>query len=389
MKDIILLAGHNDPRTKLFQAALSKARLSPATVISYCELAESFEHLQSCASGSQALLRIESSGSDLQALQVILEIGADVLQNESSHYFWSKQQIGEAIAQRGRLVPSHQYYAGLSQLLASIELQAAKALPALSYMNPVKDSLLMSDKAACHAYLKANNIPVADALTSPQSPIQNYEELRTRMQAQGMTRVFVKLRHGAGAAGIVALETSSSRVQARTTVECVDTAEGLVLYNSLKIRRTTNEAAIRALIDEVCQMQVHVERWIPKAQINGSSVDLRILVIDGEVCHQVLRMSRSPITNLHLLNQRSAVDPLKQKMTEEAWHSLNATCLKVASLFPECNYVALDVLVDISLKSHVVLEVNAFGDFVKGVLHKGMNPYECEIQALQAQWSAG
>jgi hypothetical protein len=170
-------------------------------------------------------------------------------------------------------------------------------------------------------------------------------------------------------------------------VECVDTSEGMVLYNSTQIRKTRNEAGIKALIDQLCKMEVHVERWIPKAQVAGNSVDLRILVIGGEVCHQVLRMSRSPITNLHLLNQRSEVAPLKQKMRDEAWQSLMATCLKVAGLFPDCTYVALDVVVDISLKHHAVLEVNAFGDFVKGVWHRGLNPYECEIQALQKRWA--
>jgi hypothetical protein len=93
-------------------------------------------------------------------------------------------------------------------------------------------------------------------------------------------------------------------------------------------------------------------------------------------------MSRSPITNLHLLNQRSEVAPLQQKMSDEAWQSVSATCLKVAGLFPKCTYVALDVAVDSSLKNHVVLEVNAFGDFVKDVWHRGLSPYDCEIQAL-------
>jgi hypothetical protein len=89
-----------------------------------------------------------------------------------------------------------------------------------------------------------------------------------------MLRVFVKLRHGAGAAGVVALETSATRVQARTTVECVDTSGGLVLFNSRRISKTTNEAAIKELIDRLCQMEVHVGRWIPKAQVAGKSVDM-------------------------------------------------------------------------------------------------------------------
>ena len=201
-----------------------------------------------------------------------------------------------------------------------------------------------------------------------------------------MPRVFVKLRHGAGAAGIVALETAKNRIQARTTVECVDTADGPVLYNSRQIRKITHEATIEALINRLCLMAVHVERWVPKAQVNGYSVDLRVLVIGGKVCHQILRMSRTPITNLHLLNQRGDSAPLRQAMTETAWDALQQTCLNVGKLFPSCTYVALDIAVDISLQQHVVLEVNAFGDFVKDVWHQGLSPYDCEIQAIQQRW---
>jgi hypothetical protein len=49
-------------------------------------------------------------------------------------------------------------------------------------MNPVEDSLLMSDKAVCHAYLKAHNISVAPTLNSLANPIRDYEDLRSQMQ---------------------------------------------------------------------------------------------------------------------------------------------------------------------------------------------------------------
>lgn len=383
--DILLLAAHTDPRTILFQAALNKAGLAPAKVMSYQALAESPDVLLSlCAPTSPVLLRVESSGSDLHALQVILEKGEHALQVQGEACYWSTRQIAQAIRQTGRLVPSHQYNAGLRALLQGLNTFTKQSLPKLRYMNPVEDSLLMNDKAACHAYLHRHDIPVAPALSTPDNPVQNYEDLRSRMQQQNRRRVFVKLCHGAGAAGIVALETSSKRALAKTTVECVDSPQGRVLYNSTRIQRINDEAKIGALIDALCQMHIHVEGWIPKAQVAGHSVDLRILVIGGEVCHQVLRMSRSPITNLHLLNQRSEVTPLTQKMSDEAWQSVQETCLNVARLFPQCTYVALDVLVDISLKRHAVLEVNAFGDFVKNVLHRGLTPHDCEIQALKA-----
>ena len=56
--------------------------------------------------------------------------------------------------------------------------------------------------------------------------------------------------------------------------------------------------------------------------------------------------------------------------------------LKGCRVISRLHLFSLDMAVDSSLKNHVVLEVNAFGDFVKDVWHRGLSPYDCEIQAL-------
>ena len=61
---------------------------------------------------------------------------------------------------------------------------------------------------------------------------------------------------------------------------------------------------IAALIDALCSHRVHVEEWIPKAGLDGHTLDLRVVVIDGTARQIVARLSRSPMTNLHLLNER-------------------------------------------------------------------------------------
>ena len=38
------------------------------------------------------------------------------------------------------------------------------------------------------------------------------------------------------------------------------------------------------------------------------------------------------------------------------------------------------------LRSHRVLEVNAFGDLLKGALHEGRNTYESQLQAVGEGW---
>jgi hypothetical protein len=70
-------------------------------------------------------------------------------------------------------------------------------------------------------------------------------------------------------------------------------------------------------------------------------------------------------------------------MSEEAWSSLIQSCEAVAKLFPKSLYIALDVVVSINLKHHFILEVNAFGDLLKGVSYKSLNPQEAEVAQLK------
>jgi len=47
-------------------------------------------------------------------------------------------------------------------------------------------------------------------------------------------------------------------------------------------------------LDALCQMGVQVERWIPKAQVNGYNTDIRLLIINGKLQHQVLLIKIQP-----------------------------------------------------------------------------------------------
>ncbi len=120
-----------------------------------------------------------------------------------------------------------------------------------------------------------------------------------------MRRVFVKLAHGSSASGIVALETDGRRVQATTTVEAVESASGLRLYNTRAVRRLTDEREISVVIDALCRERAHAEQWVPKASLAGGVFDLRVVVIGGRAMHAVARVGRGPMTNLHLGNRRA------------------------------------------------------------------------------------
>jgi hypothetical protein len=51
-------------------------------------------------------------------------------------------------------------------------------------------------------------------------------------------------------------------------------------------------------------------------------------------------------------------------------------------LFPRCHHIGLDLLFTPGFRSHVLLEANAFGDLLPGVLWNGLDTYEAELASL-------
>ena len=109
-----------------------------------------------------------------------------------------------------------------------------------------------------------------------------------------------------------------------------------------------------------------------------------MLVVAGEPAHVVLRKSKHPMTNLHLGGHRADPSALLSRMSEAARDSLLATARRTAAHFPGALHLGLDIAVATDLRRHCVLEVNVFGDLLKGVLHNGLDPYELQVRHLSA-----
>lgn len=379
----VLLASDHDPRVDAFQQALQQQGLRSASLISYCDFItqpERLTHELTRFDQQKIILRIDSPGRDQHAYTAILQQGISPLRAAKRPY-QTAYAIQQQIQQKGRMIAPYQFYAGFKGVMQQVK-QTVLSLPDLQnvhdvqLMNSPDDILLAFDKYRCQRYLQQHKIPIPELLGS----IQSYTELRQKMRQYNMPRVFIKLKHGASAAGVVALESSANKIQIRSTVEYQPKTKAL--YNTRRLTRSCNENTIIELINALCQMDVYAERWIPKAQIAEHIVDVRIVVIGGKAQHSVLRMSKSPITNLHLLNQRADTTQLQQQMSTSAWQAVLATCEQVAALFPQSLYIALDIAIAVNFNKHVVLEVNAFGDLLKAVLYRGLTPQEAEIQHM-------
>jgi hypothetical protein len=373
--DFILIGTPEDRRVTCFQAALADLGLPPARFVSYFDLLARRVALNELVTPT-SILRIESPGKSFEAEQAILAFGADIDDPEGERY--ERLSGEEALAlpfDKGHILPSRQWYLGYHELLRRI----ATAVSPEQCMNQPDDIALMFDKRACHALLEKQGLPVPPALP----PISSYDDLLEQMRQRNWTRVFIKLAHGSSASGAVAYRFAGARHQAMSTVEMVPQNGTLHLYNTRSIQVYQDQREIAALIDTLCRQRVHVEYWIPKAGHANRTFDLRIVTIAGRACHTVVRLSQSPMTNLHLLNARGNVAEVEKRIGSARWRQARQTCERAACLFDSL-YLGVDLLFPPDFSRHAVLELNAFGDLLPGILYQGRETYPSEILAALA-----
>src|SRR6266540_1667539 len=363
----VVIGNPGSRRIELFQAALNELRLPAAQVVSYLDLLSGNEALpRSVRDGT--VVRIESPGKDFEVERALIAAGADAADADERF-------------DRGRILYPRQWYLGYCATLRLIELQLAECPPPRplpQWMNSPAEIALMFDKIACHQALGSRGAPVAPSFGA----VGSFDELGERMKERNWRRVFVKLAYGSSASGVVAYQTDGRRHQATTTVETARRDGELRLYNSRRIRVYRDWREIAELIDALCRHRVHVEQWLPKAGFDNRTFDLRVVVIAGRACHTVARLSRSPMTNLHLLNERGDEDAVRERVGRAAWDAAMLDCERAMECFPESLYAGVDLLFTPDFRRRAVIEVNAFGDLLPGVFWQGQETYAAELRAM-------
>jgi hypothetical protein len=359
----------------LFKDALSRLGLPLPVLVTWADLLAGRVSLAHSVRAGD-VVRLESPGRDWEVERALLRIGADA--PDLAPYDRLSAREMEALSfECGRIHAPRQWYLGFRRALAQIQAQLAECSSHTPLSDP-DEIAVMFDKTACHERLERAEIRVPKSLGSPGS----FAELRERMATARCPRVFVKLAHGSSASGVVAYQSQGDRHQAATTTEAVRVEGELRLYNSRRVRVLTDLAEIAEVIDALCRHHVHVERWLPKAGLDGQCFDLRVLSISGQPQHGIARLSRSPMTNLHLLNGRAALARVQARMRPEAWEAVLDTCRRTAAAFPRSLQAGIDLLIGPDYRQHAVGEVNAFGDLLPGVLHAGRDTYSAQIEAV-------
>ncbi|TND10327.1 MAG: hypothetical protein FD123_575 [Bacteroidetes bacterium] len=364
-----ILGNPENRRVSLFAEALQSAGLAPPQVLPYAGFIRNPD-LPGDTLQEKCVFRIDSPGENEEVRRLLILQG---MRREKE----KQEEVSRLTGDFGRVGYGREWYNGFAGLLKTIG-QKAQAYPQIRWMNTPQDIRTMFDKQQCHALFLEKNIPVPALLPE----VFTYEALKSEMRKAGKTRVFVKPAHGSSASGVVAFRMQKEKMEAISSAEAVEKPGGIALYNSLKIRSYKNENEIAGLLDSVFRDKAIVEEWIPKAGYKGQVFDLRILVIGGKACHTVVRRSKSPITNLHLGNKRGLTEDVVALIGKSKMEEARFIAEQAAACFPGSLYIAADVLIASDRSTIKILEVNAFGDLLPGILHNGESTYTAEINAL-------
>ena len=378
MQPVFLVIGNpGNRRVDYFHQAVA-SHGGRILLISYQQLLEQFNNIKhvlldklQAFDTNHLYIRIESPGECPVVERKLIKLGAQI----------NGIELPERSIEHGRLYGVRYWYLGFIRLLTELNV-----LPSLAsscgkiakFINPPNDIALMFDKDACHKHLEQHAISVPNRL--PQ--FDSYEALRDYMHRERSLRVFIKLNHGSSASGVAAYETkpSGQREQITTSMELCRTNKKIAFYNSLKIRRYRQQEDIQPIIQFLLDEGAHIERWVPKSQIEGHSYDLRVVTINGRAAHTVVRKSRNPLTNLHLGNQRGTLAELgwSSDVKQRVFNAVES----VAATFPDTFYAGVDVMLTHRSQHPFILEVNAFGDLLPGIKHQGYDTYSSQLIQL-------
>lgn len=374
----VLIGNPENRRVEHFQDALARLDMPPATVIAYSDLIDRPEMLRTV--DRRAVVRIDSPGENEAVERKLIALGSEAAQSQGCHWIDSESAM-KLPEDRGRIRYLRQWYLGFQALLGRIQSELTNET---TFYNHPDEILLMFDKPRCQAVLAAADVETATAA----GPLSSYQQIIQWMDQQQCKRVFVKPAHSSSASGVIALTCFGEQLRAVTSVETEIVGSETRYYNNLKLRTYTDRFAIENMIDFFCRDGVQVERWLPKLKQESRNIDLRIVVINGEACHSVVRSSQSPITNLHLGNRRGNLDSLIEFVGVEKWETLRQAACRAASIVPRSLYVGVDVLVKPGNHLPVVLELNAFGDLLPRVQHEGCDVWEAQILRLPQHLAA-
>lgn len=356
---MILLATGGSKRVRLLQAARAQLALPPAQVLEWRDWLAQPDLLET-ALNQPCRFKIEPPGDDAAAHVQLLHQGCRLL-----------DRAPVRAPEHGELLAMDAWFSGFSDAMARLSRQLA-ALPRAHVFNAPGEIALMTDKLACQRHLAEHGVRIPALL----GRVQGYDHLQSLLRDHALDRVYLKPRYGSSASGVVAYRRNrSGRQQATTSASMAHAGGETRLFNVKRITRHESAADIAALVDALATQELYAEAWLAKPRCGDSHYDLRVVAIAGQPAHRVARLGMQMMTNLHLDNQRADAATLLDAADMAA---LEAATRQAALAFPASGVAGYDLVVRRG-QAHV-LEANAFGDLLPGLLWQGHDTHVAQLR---------
>jgi glutathione synthase/RimK-type ligase-like ATP-grasp enzyme len=378
MLNFVLIANPETRRVQLFQQALERCGLPPARSISYADLLACRCELAQFDS-PDTIFRFDAPERSFEVDRGLIAAGAE-LEPEGRHQRISASAAAQLPEDLGRIWYQRQWYLGWCEYLKTWTANLQGRI-----LNHPDDIIIMFDKVRCQQILAAAGIPIPSILSI--DPNDSKSKIAKLMDDRNIPRVFIKLAHGSSASGVVAYDRRNGSERAITTVERVVEGGELRFYNSRLIRQYRDADAIADIINFLAGESVQIETWLPKARLEGREFDVRVVVIGGKARQSVIRVGNSPMTNLHLGNDRREITDLPTGLSPTIWAEMLATCERAAACFPNTFYCGIDLLIAPNLQDHYIIEINAFGDLLQGITWNGEDTYTTQVKMLLTEYN--
>lgn len=290
------------------------------------------------------------------------------------------------------------------------ELERLKACQDVMFFNHPSAIKMLLDKKECKNRLKIAGLAVTEDLTEIHKPaekkelaeakgpaqpavekkqdrIKTPEQLLAIMGEKRIFQVFLKPVYGSGAAGAAAL-----RLQPQTGKMVLYTCAGETskdgtncLVNTKQLQRFTDSRQVLCMLEKLLRLGCIVERWYAKADYQGYSYDLRAVVQDGRMDFCLARLSKGPITNLHLNNHPLELDALG--LSHIVMEEIQDLCQRSMKLFPGLRSAGIDILLERGSLKPRIIEMNAQGDLIYQDIYGKNVIYRRQAEMMRAACS--
>ncbi len=239
------------------------------------------------------------------------------------------------------------------------------------------------DKRACKETLVKAGIPVTQMVNRPEGiSIACGKDLMEAMRETKVFQVFVKPVSGSGAAGIGALRLRPGGNEAALYTCAYLNREGK-LYNTKRLRCSRDPEEILKILDALLSMDCVVERWYAKEEYQGCSYDLRAVIQEGRMDFLLARLSRGPITNLHLNNRPLKIEELR--LPDYVLDDIFQCCKQAMGCFPGLSTAGIDILLEKGKRNPRIIEMNGQGDLIYQDIYNDNRIYRHQAEIMKRE----